>query len=736
MLRAGYGDTLDSLRQDGKLLRWGNPEGLDLDSLERWLQVLSRAAAGVNNIASADAEARDRDVLFAEGVVCSVGDVCRFLATVAATAALRAAFADRARVRTSNTVDVRHRSDALTTSYLHRLLHDGLHVKRVTDAQLAATGVAACFGGGGCVGGVGVAMPTSWFGSNDHHHHRRSALFETPAVDQLAEAAMVFDDDVPRVVSCALTGDCLEGETLFLHVQLSASCGGTEGVVDHSKDGDDDDELSVLGPSKPAATTDRAPARIRWFRISCGGGVNDEEVATLVAEGTTSYRCATSDVGCYIAAEIVPMSHAGGRAVAREGLSAITRCDVPVVSLVPFVESLRIGGETYMNEVLTASYTFKGGDEGRSVIRWYRSLDGQRFTLFATTRAPDRSLTVGADLVHHYLRVQVTPIRRDDTKGNVVISKLVYVNLPPEEDQRLWQRVATCAMAGKSSAGERFPCRWKLPQLAAQPAHGIPNMPAMDVVCDLIFNAHAVSVKVRTSATLALSEVAKLSSSGLGSAVNQRLAAADGAAPSFRWGQAAARDAVYGLLAPSKEPTDLVWLEALTSCGGATANPVMHIFVFDSTETRDDVLLAYRAMFALGVPAAVNRLLPEKAAVPVPQGVDLLRQILPFGSSRDDGASDAMVSLLPADAVASAFSAHFAFLRTVAAGRVAGLAYEGLPRPGSDRTGFAIVEECLLATEEAAGKRLAGGGGGSASNSAGGPPRLPLVVPNLPGVFF
>ena len=155
------------------------------------------------------------------------------------------------------------------------------------------------------------------------------------------------------------------------------------------------------------------------------------EQLELVAEGSKRYRVSSSDIDCFLVLEVLPVRRDG-----TAGTAVRCRSPVPCQSCVPSVQALRIAGNPQLGEVLTASYTFRGGMEGASIIRWYKSIDGRYWNQVAGTNYPEVSLRVNTELIHQYVRVQVTPIRAgtEESKGTVSVSKLVYINIGPDHD--------------------------------------------------------------------------------------------------------------------------------------------------------------------------------------------------------------------------------------------------------------------------------------------------------------
>lgn len=213
-----------------------------------------------------------------------------------------------------------------------------------------------------------------------------------------------FDPLFPRAFDVVLTGRVIEGS-----------------------------EVNVLFKTRGGSTNERIAVMIRWYQLSCHP-LTQAQIVRLVSEDSTRYRCTTADVGKELLVEVTPFVTDIKDRVLCVGSSVLGRSLCVVSSLVPTLEGLRISGNAVLGGSVAASYVFCGGEEGGSIIQWHRSLDGRRFHPFYSTKAPDRVCPLTSDTVHQYIRVQVTPLRSDGAKGNIVVSKLVFVNLAPDTD--------------------------------------------------------------------------------------------------------------------------------------------------------------------------------------------------------------------------------------------------------------------------------------------------------------
>eukprot|EP00668_Euglena_longa_P033544 GGOE01043127.1.p1 GENE.GGOE01043127.1~~GGOE01043127.1.p1 ORF type:complete len:1240 (+),score=432.52 GGOE01043127.1:52-3771(+) len=177
-------------------------------------------------------------------------------------------------------------------------------------------------------------------------------------------------------------------------------------------------------------------SRLRWYRVEVNPK-SGEEVFEVVAENRHSYRLQPEDAGCFILFEYVPVRKDGA-----VGSSVISRSPDPIFAGVPTAKNLRIEGNCFALQTVWVSYKYSGGaEEGPSIIRWFKSVDGYVFyeinKLLSDSQATNSSLYLSADLAHHYLRVLVVPISKDGTRGKPSHSKLVYINVDEVIDRSI-----------------------------------------------------------------------------------------------------------------------------------------------------------------------------------------------------------------------------------------------------------------------------------------------------------
>uniref|UniRef100_A0A7S1IGE9 AIR9-like A9 domain-containing protein n=1 Tax=Eutreptiella gymnastica TaxID=73025 RepID=A0A7S1IGE9_9EUGL len=175
-------------------------------------------------------------------------------------------------------------------------------------------------------------------------------------------------------------------------------------------------------------------SRLTWYRIWKDEKMG-QEFSEVVCRHKNAYKLQQQDIGCAILFEYVPVRRDGA-----VGPSVICRSPTTVMPGVPTATSPRIEGECFVLRSLWVSYKYRGAsEEGPSVIRWFKSVDGYVFYEINKPRGnssdSNSTLYLSADLTHHYIRVLIVPIGVDGTRGKPVYSKLVYVNVDDQTDE-------------------------------------------------------------------------------------------------------------------------------------------------------------------------------------------------------------------------------------------------------------------------------------------------------------
>ncbi|KAE7996085.1 hypothetical protein FH972_000834 [Carpinus fangiana] len=154
-------------------------------------------------------------------------------------------------------------------------------------------------------------------------------------------------------------------------------------------------------------------SRVQWFkkRSSILDGEKDLE-ALSASKIAKAFRIPLGAVGYHIVAKYTPMTPDGESG---EPLYAIS--DRAVETLPPSLNFLSITGEYTEDRILTASYGYIGGHEGKSIYNWYlHELETDSGSLI-----PEASgllqYHITKDAIGRFISFQCTPIRDDGIVG-------------------------------------------------------------------------------------------------------------------------------------------------------------------------------------------------------------------------------------------------------------------------------------------------------------------------------
>ncbi|XP_078162701.1 outer arm dynein light chain 1 protein isoform X2 [Carex rostrata] len=185
----------------------------------------------------------------------------------------------------------------------------------------------------------------------------------------------------PKVINLKIVGEMREGSKV---TATSTITGGTEGC-----------------------------SRVQWFK-STSSKFEDENAleALTTSKVAKMFRVPLAAIGYYIVAKLTPMAPDG-----EIGEPAYFVSESIVETLPPSLNFLTITGELSEGEVLTASYGYIGGYEGKSQCRWYlHENEGDEGELLqeATGLLQYR---IAKDAIGKYISFECTPVRDDGTIG-------------------------------------------------------------------------------------------------------------------------------------------------------------------------------------------------------------------------------------------------------------------------------------------------------------------------------
>lgn len=153
------------------------------------------------------------------------------------------------------------------------------------------------------------------------------------------ESASVFTDVVrqapPKVTNTRILGELREGSKITVSGTVT---GGTEGA-----------------------------SRVQWFKSSSSTLSGEDGLEALsMSKIAKAFRIPLGAVGHYIVAKFSPMTPDG-----EAGEPAYVISEKTVENLSPSLNFLLVTGNYAEGEMLTASYGYIGGHEGRSIYNWY-----------------------------------------------------------------------------------------------------------------------------------------------------------------------------------------------------------------------------------------------------------------------------------------------------------------------------------------------------------------------------
>jgi hypothetical protein len=161
-----------------------------------------------------------------------------------------------------------------------------------------------------------------------------------------------------------------------------------------------------------------------WFRVK-----GEKEVA-----GTDkAYTLTLEDVDRQIELQVTPVRDDG-----IAGVPDSIRSDTTVTPSKPRVVAIALIGAYIQDSTLKLKSEYRGGHEGASMITWLRSREkkslGDWVVIESAQNQRDYKFTI--DDVHHYIKVEYVPIRKDGVKGKMKeeIGELVTAPDPVMKD--------------------------------------------------------------------------------------------------------------------------------------------------------------------------------------------------------------------------------------------------------------------------------------------------------------
>ncbi|XP_057433687.1 187-kDa microtubule-associated protein AIR9 isoform X2 [Lotus japonicus] len=159
-----------------------------------------------------------------------------------------------------------------------------------------------------------------------------------------------------------------------------------------------------------------ASSRVQWYK-TCSSILDENSLEALsTSKIAKAFRIPLGAVGCYIVAKFTPMTPDGD-----VGEPAFVISDRAVETLPPSLNFLSIIGDYCEDGILTASYGYVGGHEGKSIYNWYiHEVEGDLGSLI-----PDVSgllqYRIAKEAIGKFISFQCTPVRDDGVVGDLRI---------------------------------------------------------------------------------------------------------------------------------------------------------------------------------------------------------------------------------------------------------------------------------------------------------------------------
>ncbi|XP_043702000.1 187-kDa microtubule-associated protein AIR9 [Telopea speciosissima] len=232
-----------------------------------------------------------------------------------------------------------------------------------------------------------VSTGTAEYTLTKEHVGRRLAFvyipinFEGQEGKSVSVVTQIVKKAPPKVTNLKIIGDTREGNKVTVTATVT---GGTEGS-----------------------------SRVQWFKTNSSklDGENGLE-AVSTSKIAKAFRIPLGAVGYYIVAKFTPMAPDG-----ESGDPAYVISEKAVETLPPSLNFLSVTGDYCEGEMLTASYGYIGGHEGKSLYNWYlHEVETDSGTLI-----PEASgllqYRITKDAIGKFVSFRCTPVRDDGIVG-------------------------------------------------------------------------------------------------------------------------------------------------------------------------------------------------------------------------------------------------------------------------------------------------------------------------------
>ncbi|KAL1555754.1 187-kDa microtubule-associated protein air9 [Salvia divinorum] len=156
-----------------------------------------------------------------------------------------------------------------------------------------------------------------------------------------------------------------------------------------------------------------ASSRVQWFKTSSSTFDGESGIEALsTSKVAKAFRIPLGAVGKYIIAKFTPMTPDG-----ETGDPAYAISELAIETLPPSLNFFAITGDYLEGGVLTASYGYIGGHEGKSIYNWYLHEVENGLGTFIPEVAGLLQYRVPKDAIGKFVSVTCTPVRDDGIAG-------------------------------------------------------------------------------------------------------------------------------------------------------------------------------------------------------------------------------------------------------------------------------------------------------------------------------
>ncbi|KAJ4980259.1 hypothetical protein NE237_031096 [Protea cynaroides] len=185
----------------------------------------------------------------------------------------------------------------------------------------------------------------------------------------------------PKVTNLKIIGDTREGNKVTVTATVT---GGTEGS-----------------------------SRVQWFRTSSSKLEGEDGLeAVSTSKIAKAFRIPLGAVGYYIVAKFTPMTPDG-----ESGDPAYVISGKAVETLPPSLNFLSVTGDYCEGEMLTASYGYIGGHEGKSLYNWYLHEAETDLGTLISEASGLLQYRITKDAIGKFVSFRCTPVRDDGIAG-------------------------------------------------------------------------------------------------------------------------------------------------------------------------------------------------------------------------------------------------------------------------------------------------------------------------------